>query len=233
MARPSLLRGALASAVILAGVLAVTASGQPVAYTDEAQFLADLAAAGYCLQQEGFEDDSVWGDVRSTVTGGFHTAPSITNLDVTWMPNNSNGGVTTGEGAARTGQWGFYEYPHGDFANGIADGFVGVGGASLFAVGGWLRTNTPGARIVFLLDGTAVVDFDGANALASQHLFFGVIEAGGFTAFEVQETEGVLEDQKLVFADDFRFGRIDCREGEIFTDGFESGDTSAWSGVVP
>jgi len=58
-----------------------------------------------------------------------------------------------------------------------------------------------------------------------------VIDMTGFTVFEVFETEGVVEDQEFIFADDFTFalGAV----SQIFADGFESGDTSAWSGQFP
>ena len=48
---------------------------------------------------------------------------------------------------------------------------------------------------------------------------------------------GLATDQRLASRDDgscdsgsFEFGAV---PGEIFTDGFESGDTSAWSSQVP
>ncbi len=42
---------------------------------------------------------------------------------------------------------------------------------------------------------------------ASPHKFFGVIDTDGFNQFLWQEVEGVFDDQKLIFADDFTFAR--------------------------
>jgi hypothetical protein len=41
------------------------------------------------------------------------------------------------------------------------------------------------------------------TVLFSLTLFFGVIDTGGFNTFEALETEGVIEDQEFIFADDF------------------------------
>ena len=102
----------------------------------------------------------------------------------------------------------------------------------MYAVGGWLISNTPGARINIVLDGVEVVDFSGDNLVGSPHGFFGVIDPGGLTSVEFRETEGTEEDQKYIFADDFSIGRESCF-GLIFEDGFESGSLSAWSAIGP
>ena len=67
--------------------------------------------------------------------------------------------------------------------------------------------------------------------VVSSFKFFGVIDMTGFTVFEVFETEGVVEDQKFIFADDFTFALGGVMQ--IFADGFESGDTEAWSATAP
>ncbi len=178
------------------------AHGALTVYTSETEFLNDLSLLGYEIVQEGFEDDAAWGSVRTTTVP--HTAASITNLGVTWTANNPNGGVTTGNGPAHTGEWGFFCLPHGDYPNGIRDGFIGTTAQSIFGVGGWLVTNTPGAKIVIILDGVRIADF-GDRLLGNQHDFYGVIDTDGFLSFEVNETEGTFEDQKFIFADDFSF----------------------------
>jgi hypothetical protein len=61
------------------------------------------------------------------------------------------------------------------------------------------------AKIEFFLDGTRVGFGDNAG-VTNVHKFFGVVHPPGFTTFEVHETEGKAEDQKLLFADDFTFG---------------------------
>ena len=208
-------------------VAAVPAAAQVTAYTDEALFLADVAALGWCVDLESFESDAAWGGARSPAT-----LPLVTSLGITWLPNNANSELTTGSGPARTGLWGFYELPHGDFGSGIGDGWFTQAADTLYAVGGWLVSNTPGARINLVLDGAKVVDFGGNNAVGTSHSFFGVIDPAGFAEVEFRETEGSSGDPKYVFGDDFSFGRVSCYSA-IFGDGFESGDTSAWSVVVP
>jgi hypothetical protein len=68
------------------------------------------------------------------------------------MANNASSGVTTGSGAALTGNYGFYTLPQRVVANGIGDGFVGTGSGLLYGVGGWIETNTPPAGISLVLD---------------------------------------------------------------------------------
>jgi hypothetical protein len=184
-------------------VAAGTAAAAVTVYTSESAYLAALAGLGHDAVVESFEDDAAWGHVRSTIGGGFHTAPSVTNLGVVWTPNNPNSGVTTGHGPARTGEWGFYEYPHGDFANGVNDGWVMSAVTVLYGMGGWFETNTFGAQISLTLDGVQVVqDFP----LDYAHQFLGVIETDGFVDCEVREIEAGGDEALYIFADDFTFG---------------------------
>jgi hypothetical protein len=99
---------------------------------------------------------------------------------------------------------------------------------SLVGVGGWLTSNTGGARVQFVLDGVPAPGFIDPS-VTSPHKFFGVIDTTGFTEFEIVETEGVVEDQKLIFGDDFTLSAL----VPLFSDGFESGNTSAWSSTAP
>lgn len=223
MRRAAVLSGMVALFVLVA----VPASSQVTAYTDEALFLADAAAQGWCIDVESFEDDAAWGAARSPAT-----LPSVMSLGLTWLPNNAISQLTTGSGAALTGLWGLYELPHGDLDSGIGDGWFVQSVETVYAVGGWLRSNTPGARLNIVLDDTTVVDFSGDNLVEPVHRFFGVIDPGGFSLVELRETEGTLGDPKSIFGDDFSFARVSCF-GAIFTDGFESGDLSRWSAVVP
>ena len=66
------------------------ARGQAVAYTDEGAFLAALASMGSPVLQEGFEDEAVWGGVRTTISGGAFTAPSVSNQGVTWVSSSAS-----------------------------------------------------------------------------------------------------------------------------------------------
>ena len=203
----------------------------------EESYLAKLAELGYGSFQEGFESDAVWGAAR---TPG--TQPLVTSHGIGWAPNNGISGITTSGGAARTGSWGFYESPHGDTSGGLTsplrDGFVGTwtGSGSLSGVGGWVTSNTGGAKVQFVLDGTVIGFSD--PTVTSGFKFFGVIDTTGFSEFEIFETEGVVGDQEFIFADDFTFGggmcmREACTTTVIFPDGFELGNTTAWSAAVP
>jgi hypothetical protein len=55
-----------------------------------------------------------------------------------------------------------------------------------------------------VLDGNPIGFTD--PAVTNVHKFFGVIDTAGFTAFEVVETEGTVEDQENIFADDLSLG---------------------------
>lgn len=210
-----------------------------VAYTDHAAFLSDLAALGTVVH-EGFEG-SAWDGARSSISGGFVTAPSVSSLGVTWASSNPTGGVTTGSGPELSGDWGFYAYPHGSFSRGntdctdpvsvpgvCGDGFQGGADSGvLYGVGGWIKTNTPFAKLgMFIgaydpayydpftdsfsneIDFGETCDSNGENCsnnaiIGTQHKFFGVIDSDGFSQFEYRELEGTNGDQKLIFADDF------------------------------
>ena len=221
----SLLTGA---ALCLGVVLVPATSAATVTYIDEASFLADLNALGHAITHEGFEDDAVWGAARSTVIDGFNTAPTITSQGLTWRSNNPDGNITTSDGAARSGDWGLFAYPHGSYAsdgvNGLdctipgecGDSFVGEAGSGelLFGIGGWIRTNTPPAELGMFVDGVAqdfgeTCDSSGENCVNNASLsgsaFFGVIDTSGFSSFEYRDLEGTLDEMKYLFADDFYY----------------------------
>jgi hypothetical protein len=206
--------------VLILACIGGTARAQVVEYTDETAFLNALTSQGHIAVQESFEDDLAWGAVRSTIAGGQHTAPSVTNLGITWSSSSSNNEITTGPGPARTGDWGFFSLPHGDYANGITDGWHGMADQPLVAIGGWVD-GTYGGRINLILDGDELnpADFGGANGLGGAYQFFGVIDPNGFSVFDFRETEGTIGDQKYIFGDDFTFaygGTIqDCNQNGL------------------
>jgi hypothetical protein len=207
----------LAAAMLL--WIAGTAPAQVTQYTDEAAYLAALASTF----QEGFENDAVWGSVRSSIPLGTNSAPSITSMGITWTSNHpATNDITTRSSAAKTGNWGIYDPDHG-FAEGTLklcdvefpppecffhDGITGTrepGGATLHGVGGWIRASSPFAKINIILDGATTVDF-GNIQLGNTFLFFGVIDTNGFNSFEIRETESAVGDPNFIFADDFTFG---------------------------
>jgi len=227
--------------LFLAGVHNVLAA--PVAYIDEASFLADLNALGYVPVHEGFEDAVAWGNTRGQVV----TANTSQGLE--WTANNPASGITTGAGAALTGQYGLYSIPHGSYTNpapGVTcftpgecgDGWRGKATDTLLhAIGGWVSTNTPYAKIgLFIGDYPEnPVDFGktcdppesenciGNSTIGTAHQFFGVIDTAGFERFEYRELEGKLEidggDIKYIFSDDFYFVLGDPEL--VFKNGFE------------
>ena len=202
--------------------IAAMAPAQVTKYTDEAAFLDALSTRGYTMLREGFENDAVWGSVRSSLQG-TNSAPNISSMGITWTSNHPvTNDITTSSGAAKTGNWGIYDPDHGVATGTLGqcnletpppecffhDGITGAkepGGGLLYAVGGWIRTSSPPARISFVLDGITVKDFETIQ-LGTAFLFFGVIDTRGFNSFEIRETEGAVGDEKFIFADDFTFG---------------------------
>lgn len=186
------------------GCLACTALGgaqTTTTYSGEAAFLAALS--GTSTVQEGFEG-SAWSAVRSTIAGGTNAAPSVTSQGIAWSSNHAANEITTGSGAANSGGWGVFSSPHGDQSvaptDFIRDGFIGSSATAMTAVGGWF-TGTANSRLVVVLDGGAQISLGNVGAGFSFH---GVVMTGGsFTSFEFREIEGTLEDQRLIFADDF------------------------------
>jgi hypothetical protein len=240
----------IAALMFFAAVFSSSLQAAPVVYLDQAEFTDALVLLGYSPMHEGFEDDAVWGSVRSTISGGFFAADSITHLGIAWTANSLNGKITTGQGAAFTGEWGFYAYPHGSYSNPdpgrdcllpgeCGDGWRGMAmDQSLVAIGGWVSTNTPPAKLGLYLGNypTNPIDFgetcvppDSENctnnsAVSTASQFWGVIDTDGFTQFEFRELEGKLEidgaDRKNIFADDFWFASESS--DLIMRDGFES-----------
>lgn len=215
----------------------------PVVYVDETEFLNDLALLQLTPVHEGFEDDAAWADSR------VNAVAEVSHLGMTWTANNPDSGVRTGTGPARTGNYGFYSIPHGSYTSrppGVTcftpgecgDGWRGTSVQSLmYAIGGWIHTNTPFAKVGLFLGEYPdnPVDFgetcdppDSENCTSNSTIgttseFFGVIDTDGFQQFEYREQEGKLEidggDIKYIFADDFYFvlGDTDW----IFQNGFE------------
>ena len=235
-----------ATLVLIIFAFSANAQAQPVVYLDETAFLEALAGLGYTPVHEGFEDDATWGEVR----GLAQAVPAVSSQGLTWTSNNLTSNITTDEGPARTGQYGFFSYLHGSYENpdpgtdclvpgDCGDGFRGrADGAILIAIGGWLDTGTPFAKVGLFLGEYPdnPVDFGETctppdsescsdNAIiGTTPKFFGVIDEVGFDRFEYRELEGKLEidggDRKNIFSDDFYFV-IDNPE-RMFRDGFEN-----------
>ena len=165
--------------------------------------------------------------MRTSIVDGFHTAPSIESQGIVWTSNTSASAVTTSSGAAQSGDWGLFSFPHGDFSgpdhsDDVGDGFAGSSTSTLFGVGGWIDTNTPFAALSLFIDGNKV-DFGNlpgggdADVLGTAARFFGVIDTAGFNGFLFQETEGTFDDQKFIFADDFTIAGAGLGSGTVST----------------
>jgi hypothetical protein len=189
--------------------------GTPVfsVFVDETAYRNALESLGLDATTESFEDDDLWGEVRSTIPGGNLTALSVDAMGVHWTGNNPVSEVTTSNGPPRTGLWAFYELPHGSYETGTdcqlpgncTDGFVGATSPVLYGVGGWVK-GISGSKIEFVLDGERVADFGDDSTVGTVHEFFGVVDPAGFRSFEVHELEGTIDDAKYIWADDFTFG---------------------------
>lgn len=223
-----------------ATVMLTACDGGPTVFIcwKETEFLAQMSELGYDTFQEGFENDLAWSLARSP-----ESMPSITSQGLTWQSNHplppANNNITTGGGPARSGLWGVFDPSHG-YATGTAfecdvdfpaehclykDGFTGTRVADegrLYAVGGYF-TGSASPKLAVILDGGVPLNLGIAR---NGFQFFGVIVTSGFDSFRIEETDGKVGQARYVFADDFTFGIV---SSEIFVDGFESGDTSAWS----
>ena len=198
-------------------------------YTDEAAYLNALAGYSMNTLREGFEDEGAWGSSRAPAT-----VPSVTRAGIVWTSNFAANQIKTGNGPVRTGLWGLLSDPHGDpdrqtsiFLCDVEsvppecfqhDGFKGTtaqGTGPLSGIGAWI-TGAAGGNILFVLDGNEAnpVDFGDQGVVTAAHKFFGVIETGGFTSFEIRETEGKTGDQKTIGADDFIFGIMPAAAGK-------------------
>jgi len=105
------------------------------------------------------------------------------------------------------------------------DGFTGFrqpGENRLHAVGGFF-TGSSQPKLAMILDGGAPITLGWAP---NGFQFYGVIDTGGFETFRLQETDSNVEQARFGFAHDFTFG---ITLSTSFSDGFESGDTLAWS----
>lgn len=205
-------------------VLTGSTHAVPVVYTDEALYLADLAALGYTVIHESFEDDTVW-------TGSL---PSVTSQGIVWTSNYTGNKITTGSvgGTAPDGMYAIFSIPHGMttdsgiYCDSAEDPDIPVEcyqndglkvgsetGNTLYALGGRIDTATAG-KVTFLLDGVDInshatnnVDnWQREGAVADNWTFVGVIDTDGFQTAELREMKGKDFQQVLLFADDFSIG---------------------------
>jgi hypothetical protein len=215
-----------------ASVTLSACTGGPQLFTcwKRGAFIAKAKELGHPRFVEGFEDDAVWGSARSPDTvlavssRGFEWRANDfdpTHTDPPQPPPPPPNHITTGSGAARTGQWGIFDLGHG-YATGTSvecdvdnpdahclyhDGVTirrESGSGPLFGAGGWFD-GTYGANVAIVLDGDWQNPIGGGKIGVGALQFFGVIDAGptGFTKIQFRETGGKIGQQLLIFADDF------------------------------
>ncbi len=214
-----------------ATVTLTACTGGPQIFTcwKRGAFLAKAADLGHPSFTEGFEADEAWGLARSP-----NTLQSVSSRGFEWRANDFDpthvdppqppppppNHITTGSGAARTGQWGIYDLAHG-YATGTStecdldsppphclfhDGFTvkrDTSPSPFYGAGGFFH-GTFGANVGVVVDG------DWANPVAGLKLgsgdqFFGVIDAGpvGITEVQFRELDGKVGQQLFIFGDDF------------------------------
>jgi hypothetical protein len=189
-------------------------------YLDETKYLKALEDLGYGWIYEGFEDNIVWADSRASIPSSGGT-PSTTSQGLIWESNFANS--STGTGAAHDGTYGFFSNPHGNTTDGgfgcepvetewndpcwQYDGWIVESETSetLYGIGGWIDSDTTGAKITFLLDGVNVnPDRDGEAFLG--WTFVGIIDETGFSTVEIVELTGADYDQHHIWGDSFTVG---------------------------
>jgi hypothetical protein len=132
-----------------------------------------------------------------------------------------NGPVATGNGALRTGEYGFFALPHGvswtseNPSVPQREGFIVDSDQTMYAFGGWFVSNVWGSKIAFSQNGTDLIEFDGESNLNYYHKFYGVIDTDGFTHIEVHELEGMTDDRKHIFSDDLVMGTGNLPENPV------------------
>ncbi len=215
-----------------ATVTLTACTGGPQIFTcwQEAAFLAKATELGHPSFREGFENDAVWGVARSPNTQlsvdsrGFAWRANDfdpTHVEPTLPPPPPPNEITTGSGAARTGQWGIFDPEHG-YATGTStecdidappanclfhDGFTisrAAGSTPLYGAGGFFH-GTFGAKVAIVLDGDWQNPIGGGSVSVGGDGFFGVIDAGpnGFGEIQFRETDGKIGQALFIFGDDF------------------------------
>ena len=201
---------AIISATFLTAAITAASGGAQATlttFTDQTAFLNAVGTSGYLTFFEGFEDAADWGTVRTSLASGVNAAASITASGITWS-SSVGSDITTSSGAARGGNWGLYSFPLGVPFAGPAyrsDRFGGASVTKLYAVGGFIRTNTPFAAADLYIDGKATGAGNGI-VLGTTSQFYGAIDTAGFNSFEIIELDGEAGDLKYIFGDDFAFG---------------------------
>ena len=224
------LSGQTVSAPATVQLTACSEDAQIVTCWNETAFRAKAAAFGLTQIEEGFENEAVWGVVRSP-----NTATGVTSQGIEWRANDFDpthteppsppppapNSITTGPGPAHRGAWGAWDAMHG-YAWGSAticdiddppahclhhDGMTirpVAGQGPLRGMGGYFR-GIHGANVAFVLDGDYTNPIGGGKMSVGPHRFFGVLSADpvGFSELQFREIDGKNGQALYIWADDF------------------------------
>jgi hypothetical protein len=166
--------------IVLLATMSLETHAAPVIYKAEADFLLALQALGQPTIFENFENETVWGASRSSVTTPRSTG-SVTHKGITWSSNYPgipyNNGISTRTSNGNKSHY-LYSSPHGNkIDSNIAlcnnpvgalplpcyqnDGILiqSTQAGKLYAVGGFIDANVgvnPTSKVTFLLDGVDI-----------------------------------------------------------------------------
>jgi hypothetical protein len=184
-------------------LLAGAASAQQTVYENEAEFLAEIANAGWETYTEGFEGPA-WDGVRSPDPFNHHSAVLVTNLGVRWHARPGNL-ITTNHNWARDQRgWGIFEDQIQGFS---ASELFGETDRTIYAVSGWVNTNPDQSDIAIEVNGEWV----DSVRVGAGHAFIGVIDTRGFTAFRIFDPDF----EHVWGADDFTYAAPDAPQIEL------------------
>ena len=172
--------------------------------TAEAQFIQDLSnlpSISTDITKESFEG-SDWDGTRTT------GVQSVTSQGITWAGSSTESSfVRTSTSGGDVHEGSYLMFPV-DNRNDhlIPDKYtLTASGTTLYGVGGWFRSST-GAKIGFTTNGSAPVDFTGADATVSDWTFLGFIDDAGFTTVLVEAVDEGGDEVNIFFSDDFTLG---------------------------
>lgn len=181
----------------------------------EEAWLAKATQYGLVGFTESFEDDLVWGSVRTPFS-----AMEVASQGVIWTSNHTYdpafNPISTTPGPPRTGLWAGFDPEHG-YATGTQtecdvdvppehclyhDGITGtreLGLSQFYGVGGYV-TGIYGAKVGISLDGTAPTELVSVNDFQ----FIGVISLApaGFSRFSFIEQDGKIGQALFIWLDD-------------------------------
>jgi len=203
---------------MVTGLCAVEGLAVPVEYTNEAEFLADLALLeGVDIYTEDFEGAD-WDAYRYPAALATNTISGVT-----W---SGNAPLSTNTNWGRTGFGLFTIY----VPPGSVDEINGDSTRVMYAVGGHFDSNADGADLWIEVDGVF-----GAEVIASWAFpFAGVIDPDGFTSFRIHDPD----QEHVLGADDFTIaiaaeacladltgdGSLDFFDVSVFLSAFGAGD---------